>query len=252
MPPGAGALSDLQGLVRARRASPRAGGQRPRPHTARLHLTRGELDAGEAWLAQRLGASGALVCFSGGGGRQGMLSRASASRLVSASLSAGRALGEGELAAALAAPGVGAATPASAASRGSPRRSRGALLTARCGSPATARASASRKTLTVRDTSRDTSPVAADDRQRVLEAGGEEPQVARRVCCRCGEPIAASAPVPRRATAASAADRPHHAPGSHSRAGDLAVRRGRRRRGPWQATCRATRRRRRPTFFDGA
>jgi len=163
-----------------------------RPHTARLHLTRGELGVGEAWLAlERLGASGALVRFSGGGGHQGMLE--------SISIQAGERelvgwpdVGESELAAALAAPVWGRY----ASFRGQPRIAATLAWSVADRSLRLAGNRASQRfeeTLTVRDTSRDTSPVAADDRQRLLEAGGEEPQVARRVCCRCGEPIAASA-----------------------------------------------------------
>lgn len=79
---------------------------KPAPHAVRLSAARGELlSLEEVWRAlERLGASGARVRFSGGGGRQGTLESLSTD-------DGGRELarwaGESELAGALAAPDMG-------------------------------------------------------------------------------------------------------------------------------------------------
>ncbi len=168
------------------------------PHTARLHPARGELGVWDTWCAlERLGATSALVRLSGGGGRQGMLESISI-HAGERKLAGWSGAGESELVGALAAPvwgryGSFGGQPRIAATLAWSVAERSLLLT---GTRATERFE---ETLTagtaqpVRDTSRDTSPCAAGDRQRLPEAGGGEPQVAARVCCRCGQPVAANA-----------------------------------------------------------
>ena len=139
-----------------------------RPHTGVVFISR----AGSWASGMRDGrwsgsAQAARWCASAvAGGRQGCgCSRASASRPVSASLSAGRARARASSLARSRAR-CGAATAASEASRGSPRRSRGALLTGGsllAGTRATERFEQTlhrRTAQTVRDTSRDMSESA--------------------------------------------------------------------------------------------
>ncbi len=114
--------------------------------------------------------------------------------------------------------------------------------------PADRRSRPRRPTLTaagtahaVRDTSRDTSPGAADDRQRLPEASDAEPQVAGRVCWRRGEPIAASARPEARHCGKRCRQAASRARLALAR-GPTPTRRRARRRRPQQAARRATRR----------
>ena len=174
------AVSDLQCRAGASPCFTPRGRPAARPHTGVVFISR----AGSWASGMRDGrwsgsAQAARWCASAvAGGRQGCgCSRASASRPVSASLSAGRARARASSLARSRAR-CGAATAASEASRGSPRRSRGALLTGGsllAGTRATERFEQTlhrRTAQTVRDTSRDTSPGAAGDRQRLPETGG--------------------------------------------------------------------------------
>jgi hypothetical protein len=79
-----------------------------RPHTARLHLARGELHAlDDVWRAlERSGAQLALVRFTGGGGRQGTLDSVS-THAAGRELARWWGAGESALAGALAAPAWG-------------------------------------------------------------------------------------------------------------------------------------------------
>jgi endogenous inhibitor of DNA gyrase (YacG/DUF329 family) len=171
-----------------------------RPHTARLHPARGELHASEdVWRAlQRAGAQLALVRFSGGGGRQGMLDSVSIEAAGSAPARFWDA-GESELAGALAAPTWGRY----GSFRGQPRiaatlqwsvAERSLTL---AGTRGTERFEeillAATATATAAQTTRDTSPDAGGKRERSPRAELSEPLGAGRNCSRCGQPIPASA-----------------------------------------------------------
>jgi hypothetical protein len=152
---------------------------------------------------ERIGASGALVRFSGGGGRQGTLESVSV-KAGDRELASRWGAGESELAGALAAPvwgryGSFRGQPRIAATLAWNAADRSLLLAGTRGSERfeetlTAPAAASQ---TVRDASRR----AAGDGERLPDAGGEPEagdrapgrQLTARVCCRCGQPIAASA-----------------------------------------------------------
>jgi hypothetical protein len=171
-----------------------------RPHTARLGPAHRELGTEDAWRAlERIGAQMAVVRFSGGGGRQGTLERISVN--AEDELASWWGANESELASALVAPVWGrygsfrsqpriAATLAwnvadrsllLAGSRGPERFQETLHPATRPTAPAT------------RDMSRDTSPGAGCDREHSLKVGGGEPEATERACCRCGQPIAASA-----------------------------------------------------------
>jgi hypothetical protein len=151
------------------------------------------------WRAlERIGASGALVRFSGGGGRQGTLESVSV-KAAERELASWWSAGENELAGALAAPVWGRY----GSFRGQPRiaatlawnvADRSLLLAGRRASERFEETlnAAGTASQTVRDVSRDTSPSAAGERERSPKAGGE-PGATGRVCRHCGEPIAASA-----------------------------------------------------------
>jgi hypothetical protein len=179
-----------------------------RPHTARLPLARGELHApDDVWRAlERLGASGALARFAGGGGRQGTLE--------SISIQAARGEpagwpGEGELAGALAGPVWGRY----GTFRGQPRitatltwkvADRSLILAGRRGTERfreTLEPPSKIAARAVRDVSRDTSPGASGDRKRSPKAQWEPQPGAHpgrvkataRMCRCCGQPIATNA-----------------------------------------------------------
>ena len=172
------------------------------PHTARLHCARGELHAAEdVWRALgRVGAELALVRFTGGGGRPGMLEGLSIQPQGSAPAGLVDA-GQSELAGALAAP----AWARYGSFRGQPRiaatlqwsvAERSLTL---AGTRGTERfeeillAATATAAQTIRDTSRDTSPAAGGKRERSARVELSEPLGAGRKCSRCSQPIPASA-----------------------------------------------------------
>jgi hypothetical protein len=181
-----------------------------RPHTARLHPARGEMHAPEdVWRAlERLGASGALVRFSGGGGRQATLENISI-QADGRELAGWSGEGEGELAGALAGPVWGQY----GSFRGQPRitatltwkvADRSLILAGKRGSERfreTVQPPSKIATRAVRDVSRDTSLSAGSDRKRTPKAQWEPqlraraggPKTTGRVCRSCGQPIAANA-----------------------------------------------------------
>jgi hypothetical protein len=174
-----------------------------RPHTVRLRPARDELHAlQDVWRAlERAGAEIALVRFAGGGGRQGTIDNLTIE-------TAGRELArfwtadESELASALAAPawaryGAFRGLPRIAATLAWSVAERSLMLAGTRGSerfqetlPATTRTS----THTIRDTSRDTSsPINVGDHPRPPQANTNPSQAAARECCRCDQPIPATA-----------------------------------------------------------
>jgi hypothetical protein len=172
-----------------------------RPHTARLHPGRGEQHgAEEVWRAlERLGANGAIVRFSGGGGRQGTLE--------SISVHAGKqelvgwsGAGESELAGALAAPvwgryGTFRGQPPIVATLAWSVADRSLTLAGRRGNERfreTLQAASRIATPAARDVSRDTSR-AGPHHDRSPKAPASAPRTALRACCRCGQPIPANA-----------------------------------------------------------
>ena len=167
-----------------------------RPHTARFHPARGELGAGDVWQAlERMGATSALVRFSGGAGRHGTVESVSV-EAGDRELARWWDAGESEFAGALSAPvwgryGSFRGQPRIAATLAWSVPERTLMLAGTRGSePFEETLQAAGAT---RDVSRDVSRGAAD-RDRSPEAGGEEPpQAPGRVCCRCGQPIAATA-----------------------------------------------------------
>jgi hypothetical protein len=161
------------------------------------------------WRAlERMGATRALVRFTGAG-RQGKVENISI-QADENELAGWPAAREGELARALGAPIWWADTAASAVSHRSPRRSPGTSKTVRSQSRADAEASASKKPSRPRprllhplprDMSRDTSLSGGGDRKGTPRPE-RQPQPATRagrlkatarVCCRCGQAIAATA-----------------------------------------------------------
>lgn len=228
------ARPDLQGRARRAGALPRAGGQPPsRTRHACIPLAASCTPCRTVWRAlERAGAQSALVRFSGGGGRQPTI----ASVTIHA---AGRELarfgstGESELPGALAAP----VWSRYGSFRGQPRitatlawnvAERSLRLAGRRGNEhfeETLTAAAPTRH-TVADVSHDTSPPTLDEDNRPPQTGktplttsrASEPQATKRTCCRCEQPIAASAPSRGPATAANAAAKPPHAPGSRPRA----------------------------------
>ena len=165
-----------------------------RPHTARLHPSRGELHALEdVWRAlEQAGAEIAQVRFSGGGGRQG--------RPDSVSIQAGgreltrwSGADETELAAALAAPvwgryGSFRGQPPIAATLTWNVADRSLRLAGRRGTDRFQEILQAAATPPLRDTS-----LAAGDGQRPARTGGGRPRATARTCCCCGQPIAADA-----------------------------------------------------------
>jgi hypothetical protein len=172
------------------------------PHSARLSPARGELGALEdVWHAlERAGAELALVCFSGGGGRQGTL-EAITIHAGERQLAHWWGAGDSGLASALAAPvwgryGTFRGQPRIAATLRWSVADRSLLLTGTRGTERfkeTFQAAAATDARTVRDMSRDMSQPAGTARERLHQAGGGEAQAAGRECCRCGQPIPASA-----------------------------------------------------------
>jgi endogenous inhibitor of DNA gyrase (YacG/DUF329 family) len=169
-----------------------------RPHTAWLHCARGELHAAEdVWRAlERAGGQLALVRFSGGGGRQGLLDSVSI-EAAGSELARFWGAGESELAGALAAPVWGRY----GSFRGQPRITATLVWSVAERSLTLAGTRGTERfeeillaaTATAAQTIRDTSPDAGGKRERSPRAELSEPRDAPRTCSRCGQPIPASA-----------------------------------------------------------
>lgn len=163
-----------------------------RPHTARLHLARGEMHAPEdVWRAlERLGASAAVVRFSGGGGRQGILESTS---IQTSGSELARWSDENELASVLAGPvwgryGTFRGQPRIAATLTWKVAGRSLTLAGRRGTERFRETLQAPSMIGARDASRDASPDGRD-RARTPQLTVSEPPVAARECRRCGQPI---------------------------------------------------------------